>query len=181
MPAPFKAGPEVYAMAQDLISSKESLAHLGPIDDQILIVMKEKATQKGGVEIAGVTSKASLLLELVADHPYKFLITLAGDVWSNMSPLHQEALLMHQLLCCGLEENPDTGDMRCFVRIPDVAFFREEVQEYGFWRTSDSKPAPDIITDLFGEAIDDPHRFVKKTKTRGKGKASTNPPAASAP
>ena len=38
--------------------------------------------------------------------------------------------------------------------ITDVAFYKDEVERHGFWRTSGAKPDDDIITELFGD--DDP-------------------------
>ena len=173
MSEPWKAGPEVYTTMENLIANNMCLKDLALVDDEILIVMKEKASQSGGVVVAGKTSKASNLLGVVQEKPFKFVITLAADEWQGMSDAHREALLFHHLCACGIEENPETGIIRCFVRLPDVSFFRDEVENYGFWRTSGSTPEPDMITELFGErpdpaAIAAAQAAAKKAKAQSK-------------
>lgn len=168
MSDPWKAGPEVYTAMENLIANNPSLKDLALIDDEILIVMKEKASVSGGTVITGKTSKANNLLGVVGEKPYKFVITLAADEWQGLSPDHQEALLFHHLSACGIEENPDSGEIRCFVRLPDVSFFRDEVEKYGFWRTSGATAEPDMITDLFGERPDPAAVAATKAAKRGK-------------
>jgi len=150
MAVPYKAGDEVYKTMQTLIANNANLAPLAIVDDEILIVFKEKATKSGCQVITGTTAKANALLSVVSEGDYKFVITLAGDEWLNMTMSEREALLFHHLCACGVEENPDSGEMKCFVKRPDVSFFREEVEQYGFWRTSGATPEPDYINELFG-------------------------------
>lgn len=147
----WKAGEEVYKTMESLIATKPNLAPLALVDDEILIVFKEKASKNGDHVIAGKTSKANALLGVVDEKNWKFVITLAGDEWQAMGNTEREALLFHHLCACGVEENPQTGNMKCFVKLPSVSFFREEVEEYGFWRTSGNTPEPDLINDLFGD------------------------------
>src|SRR3989344_2035751 len=149
MSDPWKAGPEICTTVGTLIANHFPL--LAQVDDEILIVFKEKATTSGNVIIAGKTSKASSLLGVVSEKPYKFVITLASDEWQGLVDAEREALLFHHLAACGVEENPEDGSLRCFVRLPDVSFFREEVEQYGFWRTSGVSPTPRFIDELFGE------------------------------
>jgi hypothetical protein len=146
----FKAGDEVYKTMQSLIANNASLSDLAMVDDEILIVFKEKASKTGDHVIAGKTSKAAPLLSVVAEEKYQFVITLAQDEWMAMGSTEREALLFHHLAACGIEENADTGNMKCFVKLPDVSFFREEVEKYGFWRTSGTTPEPNLIDELFG-------------------------------
>jgi len=148
----WKAGEEVYKTMQALIASKPNLSALALVDEEIFIVFKEKASKNGEMTIAGKTSKANDLLSVVdAETDWKFVITLAGDEWQAMGDAEREALLFHHLCACGVEENPDTGDTKCFVKLPDVSFYREEVENYGFWRTSGTTPEPNLIDELFGE------------------------------
>jgi hypothetical protein len=149
----WKAGTEVYKTMETLIANNANLAPLALVDDEILIVFKEKASKNGDHVISGKTAKANALLSIVdpEQKDWKFVITLAGDEWQSMSDADREALLFHHLCACGVEENPETGNMKCFVRLPDVSFFREEVEKYGFWRTSGTTPEPDLIDELFGE------------------------------
>jgi len=147
----WKAGDEVYKTIQSLVANNANLSQLALVDDEILVVFKEKASKSGNVTIAGKTSKANNLLSVVdGEKDWKFVITLAGDEWSAMGDSEREALLFHHLCACGVEENPESGDLKCFVRLPDVSFFREEVENYGFWRTSGATPEPNLILELFG-------------------------------
>jgi len=152
----WKAGDEVYKTMQTLIANNLNLAPLALVDDEILIVFKEKAGKNGDHVIAGKTSKAAPLLAVVDEKDWKFVITLAGDEWQSMLDKDREALLFHHLSACGVEENPDTHKTKCFVRLPDVSFFREEVEKYGFWRTSGATPEPNLIDELFGDKIANP-------------------------
>jgi len=147
----WKAGDEVYKTMQTLIANNMNLAPLALVDDEILVVFKEKASKSGEHVIAGKTSKANALLGVVDEKNWKFVITLAGDAWQAMGNAEREALLFHHLCACGVEENPETGNMKCFVKLTDVSFFREEVEKYGFWRTSGTIPEPNLIDELFGD------------------------------
>lgn len=147
----WKAGDEVYKTMQTLIANNLNLAPLALVDDEILIVFKEKASKNGEHVIAGKTAKAAPLLAVVdGEKDWKFVITLAGDEWQSMGDAEREALLFHHLCACAVEENPETGKTKCFVKLPDVSFYREEVEKYGFWRTSGTTPEPNLIDELFG-------------------------------
>lgn len=178
MSDPWKAGPEVYTTVQTLIANNFPL--LAGMDDEILVVFKEKAAVNGDLAITGKTAKASNLLGLVSEKAYKFVITLAADEWQKMSDAQREALLFHHLCGCRAEENPEDGSVKTSVRIPDVSFYREEVEKYGFWRTSGTTPEPDFIKELFGEKPD-PEEVAKakaaagKGKGRGRGRGKGNP------
>jgi len=150
----WKAGDEVYKTMETLIANKPVLTPLALVDDQILIVFKEKASKNGGHAVLGKTAKANALLGVVSEIAYKFVITIAGDEWSSLRDLQREALLFHLLCACGVEENPESGVLKCFVRQPEVNFFREEVEEYGYWRTSGATPDTDLIDELFGPKPD---------------------------
>ena len=147
----WKAGDEVYKTMEELIANKPALTHLAGVDDEILIVFKEKASKNGEHVIAGKTAKANPLLSVVAEGDWKFVITLAADEWQAMGNTEREALLFHHLCACAVDENPQTGNMKCYVRLADVSFYREEVEEYGFWRTTGTTPEPNLIDELFGQ------------------------------
>lgn len=173
---PWKAGAEVYTTIKTLIASHACLKDLALCDDEILVVFKEKATVTGDVVIAGKTSKANDLLGLVQETPYKFVITLAGDEWLGMADQEREALLFHHLCACGVEEDPDKGEIRFFVRLPDVSFYRDEVVNYGFWRTTGATPTATIIAELFGDEPDPQAiaaaKAARKKAKGGKGKGN---------
>ena len=147
----WKAGDEVYKTMESLIANKSNLSNLALVDDEIFIGFKEKASKNGDVEIAGKTSEAPAVLSAIGEQDYKFVIILAGDVWQSLGDSEREALLFHHLCACRVEENPETGNMKCSVRIPDVSFFREEIEEYGAWRTTGATIEPNLIDELFGE------------------------------
>ena len=149
----WKAGDEVYKTMEQLIANKSALSHLALVDDEILLVFREKAATNGDMVIAGATAKAGPLLTVVSEgKKWQFVITLAADTWATMGSKEQEALLFHHLCACAVDENPTTGDTKCSKRLPDVSFYREEVEEYGFWRTTGTVPEPDLIDELFGAA-----------------------------
>jgi len=148
----WKAGDEVYKTMETLIANHPNLSGLALVDDEILIVVKEKASKNGDHVILGKTSKANALLGVVGDKDYKFVITLAGDEWTALSNEGREALLFHHLCACGVEENQQSGTIKCFVKLPDLSFYREEVEAFGYWRTSGVTPEPNLIDELFGPA-----------------------------
>lgn len=144
-----KANEQVMATMKDLVAKYHP--HLAGCVDEILIVFKEKASQVGDSTVMGKTSKAPALFGVdgVAETAWKFVLTLAGDEWNKMSPAEQLALLDHHLCACGCEEDAQ-GNQKFFVKLPDVAFFKGEVERNGFWRTSGNKAEPDRIQELFG-------------------------------
>ena len=146
----WKAADDVYTMMRALISSKPNLVLLAGVEDSILIVFKEKAGKSGDKTILGKTSKAGPLLEVVGDQKWSFVITLAADEWNGLSDKHREALLFHHLCACGATENPQSGEIKTFIRPPDIEFYQEEVASYGFWRTSDTTPDTNTILAIFG-------------------------------
>ncbi len=144
----WKAGPDVDATVKDLIANH--FPDLAALDDEIAIVFREKATKNGDAIIAGKTGKAPALLGILGEVDFKFVITLGADHWTTLGDKEQRALLFHHLCGCGVEENPQSGVMRCYVRLPDVAFYKEEVQEFGFWREGGGVPDDNTIIELFG-------------------------------
>lgn len=145
----WKAGDDVMTTVNDLIAKYHP--DLVLVDDEIAVVFKEKSSHVGDAVVTGKTSKAPKLLGILGEVDFKFVITLGADTWQEMSDPQRIALLDHHLCACGVEENPKTGNMKCFVRIPDVSFFKDEVERHGFWRTSGVAAAPTLITDLFGD------------------------------
>lgn len=145
----WKAGDDVYNTMRDLIGKYHP--DLALCDDEIAVIFKEKASKSGDVVIAGKTAKATPLLGVLGDVEYKFVITLAADAWQEMTAKQQIALLDHHLCACGVEENAQTGAVRFYIRQPDVAFFRDELERHGTWRTTGAEVEETVINDLFGE------------------------------
>jgi len=144
----WKAGDEVMASVKDLIAKYHP--HLAMHDDEIVILFKDKASKVGDKVIYGKTAKASPVLALLADRPYKFIITLGADEWQRLSDAKRLALLDHHLCGCAAEENKQTGDSKFWLAPPDVAFYQEEVKRHGFWRTTGGTADKNVLEELFG-------------------------------
>ncbi|MFA6234141.1 MAG: putative metallopeptidase [Bacteroidota bacterium] len=142
------AGDDVKNTMRDLVAKYHP--HLATCVDEIAVLFNDKATKVGDVVVAGKTAKASPLFSVLAEVPWKFIITLAADAWGELDDKQRLALLDHHLCACGAKEE-EGGGMSYYVAQPDVAFFKEEVQRHGVWRTSGAAPTQDLINDLFGE------------------------------
>jgi len=111
-------------------------------DDEIAVIFKEKAGTVGDAVVAGKSAKAPKILGILGDIDYKFVITLGADVWQQLTDPQRVALLDHHLCACRAEENPQTGMIRFYIALPDVAFFKDEIERHGFWRTSGQPATP---------------------------------------
>ena len=127
----WKAGKDVMDQMETLLGHHPDLAL---VEDEIAIIFREKAAKKGGKVVLGSSKKAPSLLGVLGDTEYKFILELAADEWQGLTNKQQLALLDHLLCGCGVEENPTTGTMKCFIRTPDVAFFWDELDHHGDWR-----------------------------------------------
>ncbi len=144
----WKAEPDVMNTVTDLISKYHP--DLVLVEDEIAVVFKEKASTVGEAVIAGKSAKAPKLLGVLGEIDYKFVITLGGDHWQTLSDAQRVALLDHHLCACRVEENPKSGNMKCYIQPPDVSFYKDEVDRHGFWRTSGAAATPTLISELFG-------------------------------
>ena len=145
----WKADDEVMNTMKDLISKFHP--HLAVCDDEIAIVFKEKASEVGDVVIAGKTAKAPALLAVLGEIKYKFVITLAADVWADLNDKEKVALLDHHLCGCRAVENPTTGDSKFSLAPPDVVFYKGEIERHGLWRTSGAAPSASLMKEIFGD------------------------------
>ena len=84
----------------------------------------------------------------MGDTEYKFIIEVAADEWEDLTGSQKTALLDHHLCACRTEENPQTGDFKCFVAPPDVTYYFDEVDRHGDWR-----PREDDGTDAQKSSI----------------------------
>jgi len=150
----YKAGPEVMNMVKDLIAKHHP--HLVLIEDDIGVVFREKAREVAGLVIAGATKKAPPLLPVLTDKKftYKFVIEIGQDAWQELDPRQQLALLDHHLCAMKVEENPDTGEIKCSVRPYDFSGYKEEFQRWGMWRPMDDETLS-IIEEMFGKKAQD--------------------------
>ena len=144
----WKAGDEVTVSVRDLIAKYHT--DLAMHDDEIVVLFKEKATQVGDVVVLGKTTKASPVLALLAEKPYKFVITLAADEWQRLTNSQRLALLDHHLCACRAEEDPATGVTKFWVQPPDVGFYQAELERHGFWRTTGAVAPKNVMEELFG-------------------------------
>ena len=129
---------------------------LAMIVDEIIVIFRKKSPEVGSLVIPGKTSKAPSILALLGKKDYRFIITLGEDVWKNHNSKEREALLDHHLCACGATENPQTGEMKYYVRPSDVSFYQEEVTRHGFWRNGGvHMPSPTEIEQIFGSKDDD--------------------------
>ena len=142
------AAADVVNTMKDLIAKYHP--HLATITDDIAVVFKEKASSSGDKVVAGKTAKASPIIACLADKPWKFVITLAADVWTELDDKQKLALLDHHL--CGIKgsEDEQSGEMKFFLQPPDVEFYKEEVERHGLWRTSGVPPSKNLVDELFG-------------------------------
>jgi len=145
----WKAPADVMATVEDLIAKYHP--HLATIVGQIAVLFREKAGKAGEHVVFGKSKKAPSLLGVLGDVDYKFIIEIAADEWQGLADGEKVALLDHHLCACRGTEDEQTGDMRFFLQPADVAFYREEVERHGFWRSKSGKTADaDLIMDLFG-------------------------------
>jgi hypothetical protein len=125
---------------------------LALIEEEIAVIFKEKASVSGTVKIMSKTSKASPLINLLANgKKWTFVITLASDAWLELNPKQQVALLDHNLCSLRVEEGDD-GKQKFSIAVPDVAFFKDEIERHGMWRTSGVAPTKTLVEEIFGVA-----------------------------
>lgn len=146
----YKAGPEVMKLISDLIAKHHP--HLVLIEDDIGVVFREKATEKAGFVIAGATKKAPSLLSVLTDKKftYKFLIEIGQDAWQELDQRQQLALLDHHLCAMKVEEDANSGEIKCMLRPPDFVGYKEEIERWGMWRPMDDDTLS-IIEEMFGK------------------------------
>lgn len=104
------------------------------VEDEIAVIFREKSSKRGGKVILGKAKKAPALVGILGETDYKFILEVAFDEWDGLSNKQRSALLDHLLCACRVEENPNTGEMRCFIAPPDVSFFWDELDRHGDWR-----------------------------------------------
>lgn len=146
----WKAGPDVMKSVTKLIAQYHP--HLALIEEDIIVVFREKATEKAGKVIMGATKKATPLLAVLTDKKftYKFIVELGADVWKELDPKQQQALLDHHLCSMKVEEDANSGEIKCSLRPPDFVGYKEEVERWGMWRPMDDDTLS-IIEEMFGK------------------------------
>ncbi|MDB4278181.1 putative metallopeptidase [Deltaproteobacteria bacterium] len=152
----WKAESSIVDMAMNLIGQYHP--DLALVSDEIAIIFREKAGKAGGEVVLGKSRKASPLFGVLGETDYKFIIELAGDEWEGLTSKQKLALLDHHLCACRTEEDPKTGDLKCFIAPPDVAMYFDEMDRYGDWRPrpDDDETGPvSPVEEMFGKKDDE--------------------------
>lgn len=147
----WKAGAKEVKLLKQLI--KDHFPHLLLVQDEIALIFREKAKEApGGQVILGNTKKAPALLAILTDKEfeYRYIIEIGADAWGELDSKQQEACLFHHLCSMKVEENADTGEIKCQIRPPDFYGYREEVERYGMWRPYDDETIS-AIEAMFGK------------------------------
>ena len=145
----WKAGREVREQMELLI--KRHHPHLMCIQDEIAIVFKEKATEKSGLVIPGATKRAPALMQVLTDKKfvYRYIIEIGSNVWQGYTNKQKAALLDHHLCAMSVEEDPNTGELKCGLRPPDFVGYKEEVERHGMWRPMEQDTLA-MLESVFG-------------------------------
>lgn len=146
------ADDDVMNTVSELISNHHP--DLVQVEEEIAVIFREKATKSGEAVILGKSKKAPGIMDLLGTKKWKFIIEIADDEWRSLNNKQRVALLDHHLCSCRVELNEaDQGVKKCYIQLPDVSFYKDEVERHGFWRSGRSfkPPEPDLIADLFGE------------------------------
>jgi hypothetical protein len=146
----WKAGPDVMKMLRDLI--KKHHPHLLLVEDEIGVVFREKAKEIAGVTILGATRKAPPLLPVLTDKKftYKYIVELAADAWQTLDDRQRMACLDHHLCSMRVEEDAESGEMKCSIRPPDFIGYKGEVERWGMWRPMDDETLT-VIEQMFSD------------------------------
>ena len=147
----WKAGNDVNTMMNTLLGHHPDLVL---VEDEIAVVFREKAAKRGGKIVLGSSKKAPSMLGVLGDIEYKFILEIAADEWQGLTNKQQLALLDHLLCGCGVEENANTGTMKCFIRTPDVAFYWDELDRHGDWRPRPENEEHGDVVELFGSSLE---------------------------
>jgi len=148
----WEAGDSIREIMQRLMANYHP--DLADIEDRVALLFKDKSGKSGGVVIPGKTKKASALLSVLGKKDYVFVLEIGYDVWSEYSESEKVAELDHLLCRCGVSYNEEAGEYSYFLRVPEVAFFPEELRRYGVWRKMEDMEQEDLLAiatveDLF--------------------------------
>lgn len=142
------------SIAQSLMGNHPDLVL---VEDEIAFIFREKASKRGGKVILGNAKKAPALVGVLGDTDYKFILEVAFDEWQSLNTKQKTGLIDHLLCACRVEENANTGDMKCFIAPPDVSFYWDELDRNGDWRprpTDASEAELQQFTEVFSSAGD---------------------------
>lgn len=138
----------------------------GPIMDEfheelceveVRFVFRSKAAKRAGHTVWGtaeVVRGKSAFLALGPNPPEGgalpgeadfFLITIAEDIWENLSDERRCALVDHELSHCYLDVD-DEGNVKLRTRGHDLEEFCRIVERHGFWREDVGRFADQVLT-----------------------------------
>lgn len=145
----WKAGEDVLEMVEDLIRNHHPMLLM--VKDEITVLFREKAQERCGKVLLGITKKAPTNLPVLTDKKflYKFIIEIGADTWQGLSQHQRMALLDHHLCSMRVEENAETGNVSYSIRPPDFKGYRGEVERWGMWWPIDGETLS-IIEQMFG-------------------------------
>ena len=152
----YKASSDIVDRVKGIIKSNHPELLL--IQDEIAVLIRDRAGKKGGRIVYAKTLKAPKILEILGDTDYKFILEIAGDEWQNLTSPQQTALLDHHLCAMRAEEDEETGEVKYFVAPPDIGYYYDELSRHGNWRPELDGEEPDDlepVTDVMGELVDE--------------------------
>jgi len=135
----WKAGPETTKIMVDLINQYHP--DLAIIQEEIILLFKDKASVSNGVTILGKTKKAPPILPVLTDkkYDYRFIIEIGADQWNGLSDSQRVALIDHHLCSILVEEDAQSGEIKCSIKPPDFTGYKDEVARHGMWRPLDDE------------------------------------------
>lgn len=133
----WKAGPETIKTMVGLINQYHP--DLAIIQDEIVILFKDKASVTNGVTILGKTKKSPPILPVLTDKKfdYRFIIEIGADEWNKLTDEQRTALIDHHLCSMKVEEDAQSGEIKCSIKPPDFVGYKDEVARHGMWRPLD--------------------------------------------
>ena len=154
----YTSAPDVAAIAETLIAQHHS--HLDGI--RVEFVFRDKAAKKNGKEVGGTARKVTGLNAFLARDGEQggdysedfFVIEIAEDIWTDLTPHQKRALVDHELMHCTIELDEKTDALKLGIRGHDIEEFAEIVQRHGVWSRDlvDFAAATKEQLDLFHDA-----------------------------
>jgi hypothetical protein len=128
---------EVADVGRDLIEAYHP--HLAEAHIRFLFTSKRRT--KCGRVVLGTAQKASGLTaffsqqrdDMGALRPADFIILVSYGEWGALNEAGRRALVDHELLHCGMNENDD-GSPEWTINGHDVEAFVDEIERHGLWR-----------------------------------------------
>lgn len=139
MPTYTEVTPDVLGIAAEIISHH----HPALLDAKIGFIFQDEASKKLGKIVLGTATKISDK-QRAAGLDLDFLITIAKDMWQDLSRHQRKALIDHELCHC------DFSGGYAKMRGHDIEEFNGIVERYGLWK-------PDLARfgDVVNEAVQD--------------------------